>query len=205
MEITGNLFIVTAPSGAGKTTLVRALLAADPRIKLSISYTTRAPRPGETNGVDYHFVDEAHFLHMLEDGEFLESAQVHGGRYGTSQSWVQSILKQGDDLLLEIDWQGAAQVRGLFPQAVSIFILPPSAEALHDRLNKRGQDAPEVIARRLANAHKEIRHVSEFDYVIINDVFDDALDDLKSIVRAQRLRGVKQLRRYAEIVNKLSQ
>ena len=150
MKTFGNLFIVTAPSGAGKTSLVRALLAQDPQVKLSISYTTRAPRPGEQNGVDYCFVSEPQFMQMLEAGEFLESAEVHGARYGTSQNWVQEVLQQGEDLLLEIDWQGAAQVRSLFPYAVSIFILPPSQEALSERLHKRGQDSAEVIARRLA-------------------------------------------------------
>lgn len=201
MKTSGNLFIVTAPSGAGKTSLVKALLAEDVHVKLSISFTTRAPRPGEVNGVDYHFVTEPEFMRMLENNEFLESAEVHGARYGTSQTWVENVLKQGEDLLLEIDWQGAAQVRSLFPQAVSIFILPPSMEALEDRLHKRGQDAPEVIARRVANAREEISHVSEFDYVIINDNFDAALKDLQAVVRARRLKTEKQLRRHAEMVN----
>lgn len=204
MKISGNLFIITAPSGAGKTSLVKALLASDPHVKLSISYTTRAPRPGETNGVDYHFVDEPEFMVMLENGDFLESAQVHGGRYGTSQRWVEQALHEGSDLLLEIDWQGAAQVRRLFPGAVSIFILPPSEEALRERLHKRGQDAPEVITRRLANAHEEISHVSEFDYVIINDRFEDALSDLQAVFRAQRLVAHKQLQRHADVLNRFS-
>ena len=202
MKTFGNLFIVTAPSGAGKTSLVRALLAQDPQVKLSISYTTRAPRPGEQNGVDYCFVSETQFMQMMEAGEFLESAEVHGARYGTSQNWVQEVLQQGEDLLLEIDWQGAAQVRSLFPYAVSIFILPPSQEALSERLHKRGQDSAEVIARRLANAREEISHVSEFDYVIINDRFDEALQDLQAIIRSRRLKTEKQLRRHAEMVNR---
>jgi len=202
MKTSGNLFIVTAPSGAGKTSLVGALLAGDPHVKLSISFTTRAPRPGEVDGVDYHFVTEAQFMQMLEAGEFLESAEVHGARYGTSQRWVQGVLQAGEDLLLEIDWQGAAQVRGLFPYAVSVFILPPSVEALKERLHKRGQDAPEVIARRVANAREEIGHISEFDYVIINDGFDDALQDLQAVIRTRRLKTEKQLRRYAEMVNR---
>jgi guanylate kinase len=204
MKTSGHLFIVAAPSGAGKTTLVRALLKADPHIKLSISYTTRPPRPGEANGVDYHFVDESQFLEMLGAGEFLESAKVHGFYYGTSQLWAEQIMHHGDDLLLEIDWQGAAQVRKLFPNAVSIFILPPSEAALRERLNKRGQDADDVITRRLANAHEEITHVAEFDYVIINTVFDDALRDLQAVFLTHRLRVEKQLQRHADVINNFS-
>jgi len=199
-KTTGSLFIITAPSGAGKTSLVRALLAADSQVKRSVSYTTRLPRPGEIDGVDYHFVTEARFLQMLEDGAFLESAEVHGGRYGTAQSWAESILGEGKDLLLEIDWQGAAQVRSLYPQAVSIFILPPSPEALKQRLHDRGQDNAEVIARRLAAARDEVGHVSEFDYVIINELFDVASRDLLSIVRTQRLRADKQLSRHVDLL-----
>lgn len=204
MNTSGDLFIVAAPSGAGKTSLVHALLEADSRIRLSISYTTRAPRPGEVDGVDYHFVDEARFMEMLGNNAFLESAKVHGHYYGTSQQWAEQIMHQGDDLLLEIDWQGAAQVRQLYPKAISIFILPPSEAALHDRLTKRGQDTPDVILRRLANAHEEIEHVAEFDYVIINTVFDDALRDLQAIFLAQRLRVDKQLQRHAEVINNFS-
>lgn len=202
MKTSGDLFIVTAPSGAGKTSLVRSLLAVDPHVKLSISYTTRTPRPGEVDGVDYRFVTESEFMRMLEAAEFLESAEVHGARYGTSQRYVQDVLQEGEDLLLEIDWQGAEQVRRLFPYAVSVFILPPSVEALKERLHKRGQDAPEVIARRVANAREEIGHVSEFDYVIINDRFDEALQDLQAVIRARRLKTEKQLRRHAEMVNR---
>jgi guanylate kinase len=202
MKTFGNLFIVTAPSGAGKTSLVRKLLQVDPHVKLSISYTTRPPRPGEQDGVDYHFVDKPEFLRMLEAGEFLESAEVHGAYYGTSQRWVQGVLQEGEDLLLEIDWQGAEQVRNLFPYAVSVFILPPSQEELSKRLHGRGQDSAEVIARRLANAREEISHVAEFEYVIINDQFDEALRDLQAIVRAKRLKTEKQLRRHAELVNR---
>jgi len=200
MKIAGDLFIVAAPSGAGKTSLVRALLAADSGIRLSISYTTRQPRPGEQDGVDYHFVTEERFLQMLEAGEFLESAHVHGSRYGTSQRWVDSVLAEGGDLLLEIDWQGAAQVRSLYPQAIGIFILPPSPQALEQRLRSRAQDSAEVIVRRLANAHEEISHVGEFDYVIINDQFDEAERDLRAIVRAQRLQAAKQLSRQADLL-----
>lgn len=200
-KVKGNLFIVTAPSGAGKTSLVRSLLAADSGIKISVSYTTRQPRPGEVDGIDYHFVTEERFLQMLEKGEFLESAEVHGSRYGTSQKWIESILKEGCDLLLEIDWQGAAQVRSFYPQALGIFILPPSPQVLEQRLRGRGQDAADVIVRRLAAAREEIGHVGEFDYVIINDQFDEASRDLLAIVRTQRLRADKQLGRHADLLN----
>ena len=204
MKTPGNLFIVTAPSGAGKTSLVRALLAADSQVRLSISYTTRPMRPGEVGGVDYHFVTEAHFLHMLEAGDFLESAEVHGARYGTSQTWVDSALEGGHDLILEIDWQGAAQVRRLYPGAIGIFILPPSMPALEQRLRKRAQDSDEVIGRRLAAAQEEISHVGEFDYVIINDQFEVAIHDLMAIVRCQRLRGDKQLIRNRHLLQNLN-
>lgn len=199
----GNLFIVSAPSGAGKTSLVRKLLEADPQVKLSVSYTTRAPRPGEVDGKDYHFVDEAKFLEMLERGDFLESALVYGNRYGTSQPWIEGMMRTGVDILLEIDWQGAAQVRRIFPEAVSIFILPPSLEALVQRLNGRGQDSPEVIARRVAAAREDISHVEEFDYAIINDDFQIALQDLLAVVRSQRLKIDRQLQRHRDLINQL--
>lgn len=203
MNTTGNLFIITAPSGAGKTSLVKALLASDCQVKRSISYTTRQPRPGETNGVDYHFIDETQFLHMLSESEFLESAEVHGARYGTSQEQVGAMLQRGEDVVLEIDWQGAAQVRSLFPQAISIFILPPSLETLHARLTNRGQDSAEVIARRFAAAREEMSHVAEFDYVTINDEFDSALQDICAIVRSQRLKRDRQLRRHELLLQEL--
>ncbi|ABE48319.1 MULTISPECIES: guanylate kinase [Methylobacillus] len=199
----GNLFIITAPSGAGKTSLVRALLDGDEHIKLSVSHTTRKPRPGEEDGVHYHFVEEARFVELLNHGDFLESAQVHGAYYGTSQSTVNSALAEGYDLILEIDWQGAQQVRSLYADAISIFILPPSMEALEQRLNNRAQDSAEVIARRLAAAREEMRHVTEFDYVTINDRFEHALEDLRAIIRSQRLRREKQLIRYQDVVQKL--
>ena len=199
--MTGNLFIISAPSGAGKTSLVKALLAADSLVKLSVSYTTRPPRPGEANGVDYHFIDETQFLQMLEEAEFLESAEVHGARYGTSQTLVETILHEGKDLVLEKDWQGAAQVRSLYPQAISIFILPPSLQILSERLKNRGQDSAQVIARRMAAACEEIGHVSEFDYVIINDVFSDAHQDLCAIIRSQRLKCDSQLWRHQDLLN----
>ncbi|HWQ38621.1 MAG TPA: guanylate kinase [Burkholderiales bacterium] len=199
----GNVFIVCAPSGAGKTTLVNALLQSDPRVHLSVSYTTRAPRPGEIEGRHYHFVTRREFERMLEAGEFLESAEVHGNLYGTSQRWIREQRNAGHDVLLEIDWQGAQQVRRLIPDAIGIFILPPSAEVLRARLVNRGADSPEVIERRLAAAREEISHVGEFDYVIINNDFDEALEDLASVVRASRLRAGAQLSRHIELVNRL--
>jgi guanylate kinase len=201
--IIGNLFIITAASGAGKTSLIKALLENEPSIKLSVSHTTRAPRPGEINGEHYHFVDEATFIAELNAGDFLESAQVHGAYYGTSQSVVTAALQHGDDLILEIDWQGAAQVRQLYPQAISIFILPPSIEALEKRLNNRGQDSQAVIEKRLAAARNEMSHVGEFDYVTINDEFDVALEDLRAIIRASRLKRDIQLQRHAQMLQSL--
>ncbi len=201
---TGNLFIITAASGAGKTSLIKALLIKDSQLKLSISHTTRKPRPGEVNGVDYHFVDDATFLSMLGEAKFLESALVHEARYGTSHAALEAPLHTGFDLVLEIDWQGAEQVRRLHPQAVSIFILPPSIEALERRLNGRGQDSAEVIAKRVAAAREEMRHVAEFDYVTINDDFDVALQDISAIIRAQRLKSVVQLKRYASLIKTLT-
>lgn len=202
--ISGNLFIITAASGAGKTSLVEALLAKDARIKRSVSHTTRRPRSGEENGVHYHFVNEAQFLEILSAGGFLESADVHGAKYGTSQSGVDAALQAGFDVILEIDWQGAAQVRALYPQAISIFILPPSVETLAERLNNRGQDSAEVIAKRVAAAREEMRHVVEFDYVTINDNFEVALQDLMAIIRASRLESQSQLQRYAALIQKLT-
>lgn len=183
----GNLLIVSAPSGAGKSSLVKALLERDPTIRLSISYTTRTPRPGEIEGVHYHFVDRAAFQSRLERGEFLESAEVYGNYYGTSQPWIEAERAAGRDILLEIDWQGAAQVRRLVPDAISIFILPPSIEALRQRLRGRGSDSDEVIARRLAAAKEDISHCLAFDYLVVNDQFDYALEDLLAITRALRL------------------
>ena len=199
----GNLFIITAASGAGKTSLVRALLQQDAQIQLSVSYTTRQPRVGEVNGEHYHFVDEASFLKMLDENDFLESANVHGARYGTSKTCVNEVLAAGQDLILEIDWQGAAQVRQLYPEAISIFILPPSMQELESRLRGRGQDSDEVIAKRLAAAKDEMSHVGEFDYVTINDKFEVALEDLNAIVRTQRLKREKQLARHATLLKGL--
>jgi guanylate kinase len=198
---TGNLFIVCAPSGAGKTSLVNALLEREPELELSVSYTTRTPRAGEVDGREYHFVSRETFLTMAGRGEFLESAEVHGNLYGTSQAWIAMRRNEGKDILLEIDWQGAVQVRRLMPDALGIFILPPSPDALRKRLVARGQDSADVIERRLAAAREEIAHVSEFDYVIINQNFDVAVSDLVSIVRAQRLGLAAQLARHRDLIN----
>jgi guanylate kinase len=187
----GLLFIVTAPSGAGKSSLIDALLKDDPRLKLSVSYTTRAPRPGEANGREYHFVDDPTFIAMLERGEFLESAEVHGYRYGTSQAAIRDALGSGEDLVLEIDWQGAQQVRILHPGGIGVFILPPSVAELERRMRARGQDSDAVIRRRLASAEEEISHAPEFDYVIINKDFEIAKQDLQAIVRVERLRQAR--------------
>ena len=200
----GNLFIITAASGAGKTSLVSQLLEKDNQVRLSVSHTTRQPRPGEQNDVHYHFVTEPQFLEILSAGGFLESADVHGAKYGTSQSAVDTALQAGYDVVLEIDWQGAAQVRAIYPQVISIFILPPSVEALQERLNNRGQDSAEVIAKRLAAAREEMRHVVEFDYVTINDNFDIALQDLMAIFRATRLKSQSQVQRYTALIQKLT-
>lgn len=201
--ISGNLFIITAASGAGKTSLVRALLEKDVRVRLSISHTTRRPRPSEEDGVDYHFVNDEAFLEILESGGFLESATVHNARYGSSEQAVNVALAAGDDVILEIDWQGAAQVRKLFPQAVSIFILPPSIQTLAQRLKSRAQDSESVIADRLAAAREEMRHLVEFDYVTINDRFDLALQDLIAIIQAQRLKTNTQLQRHSALIQTL--
>jgi guanylate kinase len=185
-EKRGRLFVITAPSGAGKSSLIKALLASDPALGLSISYTTRPPRPGEKNGREYHFVDDKAFLAMRERGEFLESAEVHGNRYGTSKKVIHEALEKGQDLLLEIDWQGARQVRRLYPDCVGIFILPPSVEELERRMRARGQDSEEVIRRRLDNAREELAHAGEFNYAIINKDFDTARGELASIIRKER-------------------
>ncbi|HUN93399.1 MAG TPA: guanylate kinase [Burkholderiaceae bacterium] len=188
----GNIFMVVAPSGAGKSTLVNAVLARDPKIVLSISFTTRAPRPGESNGREYHFVSVEEFHERRLRGEFLESAEVHGNYYATSKTWIEDQMRGGSDVLLEIDWQGARQVKRLFPQAVGVFILPPSIDALEARLHKRGQDSPSVITRRLLAAGSEIAHAPDFDYVIVNEVFDVAQGQLMAVVSATRLRYTSQ-------------
>ncbi len=195
----GLLFVVTAPSGAGKSSLIKGLLAADRAVALSVSYTTRTPRPGETDGREYHFVDAGRFKAMLERGDFLESAEVHGHRYGTSQKSIEQTRASGRDLVLEIDWQGAEQVRRLHPDAIGIFILPPSMAELERRLRARAQDSEPVIQRRLHNAAEEMTHAVEFKYAIINKDFDEALQDLKAIVRAERALTARQLARHPDI------
>jgi guanylate kinase len=195
----GLLFIVAAPSGAGKSSLVNAVLVEDPGLRLSISYTTRAPRPGEADGREYHFVDRDAFLRMAAAGDFLESAEVHGNFYATSQRQIERIRAGGHDAVLEIDWQGAQQVRRLFPDAIGIFILPPSLAALRHRLVARGQDSDAVIQRRLAAAEEEMSHAAEFDYAIINNEFDEARRDLAAVIRAARLSLARQSARYPDL------
>jgi guanylate kinase len=187
--MSGKLFVITAPSGAGKTSLIDAVMQEDPSLKISISYTTRPPRPGEKDGVDYHFVDDATFLAMRDREEFLESAEVHGYRYGTARKVIEEALARGDDLILEIDWQGAAQVRKLYPNCVGIFILPPSLEELERRLRARAQDSESVIRRRLANAKEELGHSGEFKYAIINKDFETARRDLAKVIRTERAKS----------------
>ena len=183
----GTLFIVTAPSGAGKTSLVKALIEREQQLRVSVSHTTRPKRPGEEDGVNYHFVEEAPFMEMLRKGSFFESAQVYGNYYGTSQLWVNEQLEAGLDVILEIDWQGAVQVRNLDPKACSIFILPPSLETLKTRLLNRAQDDTETIEKRMSEAVAEISHVAEANFVVINEDFDTALEDLCAIIRSCRL------------------
>jgi guanylate kinase len=196
---TGSLFIVVAPSGAGKTSLVNALLAERPGIELSISCTTRSPRPGEVDGSHYFFVDREEFQRRLDAGEFLEWAEVHGNLYATSRRWIESRMGAGVDILLEIDCQGAAQVRALYPDAVTIFIAPPSIDELRQRLIRRGQDSPAVIERRLVAAESELRQVQMFEYVIINQEFALALAQLRTIVDAAALRYANQKSRFPDL------
>jgi guanylate kinase len=200
----GNLFVIAAPSGGGKTSLTRALLEREPGIGLSVSYTTRAPRPGEQDGVDYHFVSTGRFAALKEADEFLEHAHVHGNWYATSATWLKSQVDAGQDVLLEIDWQGAAQVRMLIPDSVHIFILPPSLESLKQRLVLRGQDDAATIERRLIAAREEIGHCVDFNYVIINQEFASAVDDLSAVVRATRLRTAQQLARHQPLIAQLT-
>src|SRR3989338_7609031 len=188
----GNLFIITAASGTGKTTLVNALLAAESELRLSISYTTRPIRPNERDGVHYHFVTSAVFEEMVHAGAFLEYANVFGHYYGTSKQWVETQLQNNIDVLLEIDWQGARQIRERLSQAIGVFILPPSHAVLEERLKHRRQDNPEVIQKRLAAAHEEIAHYHEFDYVVVNDIFQQALVDLQAVIKAARLKRERQ-------------
>jgi guanylate kinase len=199
METPGNLFCVAAPSGAGKSSLVKALLEIDAQLVVSVSHTTRAPRGQEVQGREYHFVDEPAFSAMIDRGEFFEHAQVHGNRYGTSRMAIQERLAHGDDVVLEIDWQGALQIKQIFPHAVLIFILPPSWDELAQRLNRRGEDQPDVIATRLTNARHEVAQARHFDFVIINSLFEKAVFDLKAVVHAQRLKYAAQLRNRSQV------
>ncbi|MDV3504088.1 guanylate kinase [Marinobacter sp. M-5] len=200
----GTLYVISAPSGAGKTSLVAGMLRNDGRLGVSVSHTTRPMREGEQHGVNYHFVSRDEFEAMIGRGDFLEHADVFGNYYGTSQVWVRETLATGQDVILEIDWQGAEQVRRLIPECVGIFIVPPSAEVLRERLTGRGTDAPEVVERRLAEATDECSHAVEFDYLVVNDNFDVALADLLAIVRGQRLRMTAQQARHAVLLSRLS-
>ena len=197
------MFMIVAPSGAGKSSLVNALLQDDASLRLSLSTTTRTPRPGEIEGKDYRFVSRANFLAEQEQGLFLEFAEVHGNFYGTSRAWIEAQMKTGRDVILEIDWQGAQQIRSMIPEVQWIFIFPPSIEALEERLRKRGQDDEETIQRRLAAAHLELQHAHEADFIVINDHFDQALVDLRNIVSAGRLRSSPMMARNPALLRRL--
>ncbi|MGL5335972.1 MAG: guanylate kinase [Enterovibrio sp.] len=201
----GTLYIVSAPSGAGKSSLISALLKDNPGydVTMSVSHTTRAPRKLEQDGVHYHFVDVAHFKQLIAQDTFLEYAEVFGNFYGTSKPWIEETLAKGIDIFLDIDWQGAKQIRSKMANSKSIFILPPSQEELERRLSARGQDAPEVINTRMQHAKAEMSHYHEYDYVIINDDFDMALMDLKAIIRAERIKQYKFNRKYQDILSRL--
>ena len=202
-KVSGRLFILSAPSGTGKTSLTKSLIRKNINLSLSISYTSRLMRSSEVEGLDYFFVERNIFEQMLEDGELVESAEIYGNLYGTSRKWINEAINSGKDILLEIDGQGARQVREIFPDVVSIFVLPPSLEVLENRLKDRNQDSKEVIVKRMAAAKEEISHVSEYDYVIINDNMDMALRDLVSVVQSERLRAPAQLTRYHDLVTQL--
>jgi len=203
MAYTGSMLMVVAPSGAGKSSLVNALLQKDPAIGLSVSFTTRAPRPGEVNGREYNFLSEQEFLQRKEAGDFLEWANVHGNYYGTSKSWIESQMQSGKDVILEIDWQGARQVQQLVPEAIWIFILPPSIQTLEDRLRKRAQDDEATIQKRVAAAKDELAHVAEANYLVVNDNFEQALAELNQVVLASRLRTGPQLARQHQLAKEL--
>jgi guanylate kinase len=199
METPGNLFCVAAPSGAGKSSLVKALLELDSRLAVSVSHTTREPRGQEQDGREYCFTDADHFRSMIERGEFFEWAEVHGHLYGTSRTAIQDRLARGEDVVLEIDWQGAQQIKSLFSHAVLIFVLPPSWEELRQRLQRRGEDKPDVIEKRMQNARTEVAQAKLFDFVIINALFETALFDLKTVVHSQRLRYAAQMRNRSQV------
>ncbi len=204
MESPGNLFVVAAPSGAGKSSLVKALLQLDAHLSVSVSHTTRAPRGQEQDGREYHFVDANTFRAMVDREEFFEWAEVHGNCYGTSRVGIEARLMAGEDVVLEIDWQGALQIKQLFPYAVLIFILPPSWGELEQRLNRRGEDPPEVIVQRMTNARVEVDQARHFDYVIINSLFETALFDLKTVVHSQRLKYAAQRRAKSTVFSALN-
>lgn len=201
----GTLYIVSAPSGAGKSSLISAMLEKNPTyaMKVSVSHTTRGMRPGEEDGIHYHFVDKTDFESLIEQGAFLEYAEVFGNYYGTSRLWIEETLEKGIDVFLDIDWQGARQIREQMPEAKSVFILPPSNSELERRLNVRGQDSDEVIAKRMSEAKSEMSHYNEYDYVIVNDDFDGALVDFKAILRAERLKQDKQAVKYKGMLDAL--
>lgn len=199
----GSMLMIVAPSGAGKSSLVDALLKSDPSLKLSLSTTTRAPRPGEVDGVNYRFVSKEAFIAERDQGQFLEWAEVHGHFYGTSRTWIESQMHAGSDVILEIDWQGAEQIRKLIPSVQWIFIFPPSIEALEERLRKRGQDDEATIERRVAAAHIELQHAHEANYIVINDLFDQALIELQNIIAASRLRAGPVMARNPALLRRL--
>ena len=202
-KFTGTLYIFSAPSGAGKTSLAKALLDSTRYIGVSVSHTTRAPRPGEVDGKDYHFIDREEFQELVNEGAFLESAQVFDNYYGTSQRWVESELEAGRDVILEIDWQGAQQVRRLMPDTVTVFIVPPSIQALEERLRGRGQDSDEIIARRMRDARNEVSHYGEYDYLIVNDNFENTVEELRAIIIARRHRLDAQQIRHQDVLQNL--
>jgi guanylate kinase len=204
IETPGNLFVVAAPSGAGKSSLVNALLELDSHLAVSVSHTTRAPRGQEQDGREYWFVDEPAFRAKIARGEFFEWAEVHGHLYGTSRTAIEARLMAGEDMVLEIDWQGALQIKRLFAHAILIFILPPSWDELRQRLLRRGEDAPPVIEQRMANARVEVAHARDFDYVIINALFETALFDLKTVVHSQRLKFAAQRRNKSQVFQALN-
>lgn len=203
-KLPGCLFIISAPSGAGKTSLVKALLAANLNLNLSISHTTRAPRNGEVDGRDYHFISVDDFKQMNRNHQFLESAEVYGNFYGTSRCWVDQAIASGKDILLEIDCQGARQIKRIFAESIGIFILPPSLEALAARLKTRAQDDSAIIEKRLAAAREEVSHITEFDYIVINDRFDDALSELTCVIQAERLKNQRQIIKHQMLISQLS-
>jgi len=199
----GNLFVVSSPSGAGKSSLISALLAKHADMKVSVSHTTRAPRPGEVDGVHYHFTDVATFKRLIQEDEFYEWAEVFGNYYGTSKSAINEQLEQGIDVFLDIDWQGAEQMRKLVPNIITLFILPPSKQELESRLNKRGQDSQEVIGGRMAQAKSEMSHYNEYDFVMVNDDFEQTLVDFEQIVLSHRLKIDNQQSKFADLINEL--